>query len=66
MPGANEEEEGAITGVTADGIGPFYKLPYLIRSEAVAKFSRFRQLTFSTIQIFSAVTFITSPRDAGQ
>ncbi len=39
---------------------------YLIRSEAVAKFSSFRQLRFSTIRSFSAVTCITSARDAGQ
>src|ERR1035438_4782763 len=39
---------------------------YLNRSEAVAKFSSFRQLRFSTIKESSAVTCITSARDAGQ
>ena len=54
--------KGAITGVTADG----NQLLNLIRSEAVAKFSSFRQLRFSTITNSSAVTCITSVRDASQ
>src|SRR6266496_3306836 len=39
---------------------------YLIRSEAVAKFSSFRQIRFSSIRSFSAVTVITSARDGSQ
>jgi|SRR5271165_2251935 len=36
---------------------------YFIRSEAVAKFSSFRQLRFSTIRNFSAVMRVTAARD---
>jgi len=39
---------------------------YLIRSEAVAKFSSFRQLRVSTINNFLAVTAVTLLRDASQ
>jgi len=39
---------------------------YLIRSEAVAKFSSFRQLRVSTITKFLAVTGVTFRRDAHQ
>ena len=39
---------------------------YLIRSEAVAKFSSFRQLRVSTINNFLAVMRVTLLRDARQ
>jgi len=56
--------KGAITGVTADG-NPA-QAAHLIRSEAVAKFSSFRQLIVSTIKNYSAVTGVTVPRDGHQ
>jgi hypothetical protein len=59
------EEKGAITAVTADGIEP-HKLLISSNSEAVAKFSSFRQIEFSTIRDFLAVTCITSARDPSQ
>jgi len=58
-------KEGAITAVTAGGNRPV-QAAYLIRSEAVAKFSSFRQLVFSTIRNSTAVTRITCASDAGQ
>src|ERR1700687_1074509 len=58
-------KEGEITAVTAGGNRPV-QAGYLIRSEAVAKFSSFRQLVFSTIRNFCAVARITSARDASQ
>jgi hypothetical protein len=66
MSKSKRKTRGAITGVTADGNRTAYRAAYLIRSEAVAKFSSFRQLVFSTMKNYSAVTFITFQRDADQ
>jgi len=43
-----------------------HQAAYLIRSEAVAKFSSFRQLRVSTINNFLAVMCVTSLRDSRQ
>jgi|ERR1700728_3793184 len=39
---------------------------YLLRAEAVAKLSSFRQLRFSSIRNYSAVIGVTVARDVGQ
>jgi len=56
-------EETAITGVTADEVP---QAVYLVRSEAVAKFSSFRQGIVSTINKLSSVTPVTYRGDGGQ
>ncbi|HTT17884.1 MAG TPA: hypothetical protein VMG82_03000 [Candidatus Sulfotelmatobacter sp.] len=55
-------EGAAITGVTADEVP---QDAYLVRSEAVAKFSSFRQVIVSTINKFSSVTAVTYCGDGG-
>jgi hypothetical protein len=55
-----------ITCVITDASNRAQQAANLIRSEAVAKFSSFRQLRVSTIQDFLAVMRVTSLRDAGQ
>ena len=51
-----------MTGVT----GESPQAAYLIRAEAVAKISSFRQLRVSTINVMSSVTPITFASDGGQ
>jgi hypothetical protein len=60
------KESRVITCVITDASNRAQQAANLIRSEAVAKFSSFRQLRVSTINNFLAVMGVTLLRDASQ